>query len=96
MNDELNPLKQYERVPLFTKFINDGMKAVCEELGIDKKVTTMVSRHTFSTQLKRSGVSIEFIQEALAHTDKRTTENYLDSFSKEVKKEYAGMLNAFK
>jgi hypothetical protein len=49
MRDDLNPLKQYERVPVFTKFINDGMKAICEQLGIDKSITTIVSRHTFST-----------------------------------------------
>jgi integrase/recombinase XerD len=96
MRDDLNPLKQYERVPVFTKFINDGMKAICEELGIDKSITTIVSRHTFSTQLKRAGVSTEFIQEALGHTDKRTTENYLDSFENEVKKQYAQNLIAFK
>ena len=28
--------------------------------------------------------------------DKRTTENYLDSFDKEIKKEYANNLLAFK
>jgi integrase/recombinase XerD len=96
MESELNPLKQYERVPLFTKYINDGLKEICEELGIEKSITTVVSRHTFSTQLKRAGVSTEFIQEALGHTDKRTTENYLDSFENEVKKQYAQNLEAFK
>jgi len=49
------------------------MKEICEQLGIDKQVTTIVSRHTLSTQLKRSGVSVEYIQETLGHTDKRTT-----------------------
>lgn len=96
MDDSLDPLKQYNLVPLFTRFINDGMKEISEELGIDKKVTTIVSRHSFSTQLKRSGVSTEFIQEALGHTDKRTTENYLDSFENDVKKEFASKLLAFK
>lgn len=96
MRDDLNPLKQYERVPVFTKFINDGMREICGELGIDKSITTIVSRHTFSTQLKRAGVSTEFIQEALGHTDKRTTESYLDSFENEVKKQYAQNLVAFK
>jgi integrase/recombinase XerD len=96
MDAELDVLKQYERVPLFTRFINDGMKEICRELGIEKNVTTIVSRHSFSTQLKRSGVSTEFIQEALGHTDKRTTENYLNSFENEVKKQYAQNLMAFK
>jgi len=96
MNNALNPLQQYELVPLFTKFINDGMKEIIRILRIDKKVTTIVSRHSFSTQLKRSGVSTEFIQEALGHTDKKTTENYLDSFENNIKKEFARKLSAFK
>ena len=66
------------------------------QLGITRKATTIVSRHSFSTQLKRSGASTEFIQEALGHTDKKTTENYLDSFENSVKKEFAGMLTTFK
>lgn len=96
MDDSLNPLERYELVPIFTLFINDNMKKIGQQLGFDKKVTTIVCRHSFSTQLKRSGVSTEFIQEALGHTNKKTTENYLDSFDNAAKKEYASMLTAFK
>ncbi len=39
--------------------------------------------------VKRSGASTEFIQEALGHTDSKTTENYLDSFENDMKKELA-------
>ncbi|WP_227024713.1 tyrosine-type recombinase/integrase [Chitinophaga ginsengisegetis] len=53
-------------------------------------------RHTFSTILKRSGASTEFIQEALGHYDKKTTENYLDSFERTTKKVHSEMLVAFK
>jgi integrase/recombinase XerD len=45
--------------------------------------------------MKRAGVSTEFIQEALGHTDIRTTENYLDSFEKEIKKKYDAKLLVF-
>ena len=66
-----------------------------EKLGIDKKATTFVARHTFSTVMKRSGASTEYIQEALGHADTKTTENYLDSFGKEIKKEFANRLTSF-
>ena len=72
------------------------MKRILKTLGINKKATTYVARHTFSTVLKRSGASTEYIQEALGHTDVKTTENYLDSFGKEIKKEHAGRLTSFK
>lgn len=90
------PLRQYELIQLFVSFINDWMKRILKKLGIDKKATTYVARHTFSTVLKRSGASTEYIQEALGHTDVKTTENYLDSFGKEIKKEFAHQLTSFK
>lgn len=96
MDTSLNPLKQYELVATFTHFINDHMGNIGKRLGIDKKITTIVSRHSFSTQLKRSGASTKFIQEALGHTSERTTENYLNDFAKEIKKQYAEMLTSFK
>jgi len=46
--------------------------------------------------LKKSGASTEQIQEALGHTDIKTTESYLDSFDKETKRELAGRLTSFK
>ncbi len=92
----ISALRQVELIELFVQSINDWMFKIKTKLGIEKKVTTCVARHTFSTVLKRSGVSTEFIQESLGHTDIRTTENYLDSFEKNVKKEFASKLTAFK
>jgi len=92
----MTSLKEYHKVVRLTAFINERTKEMGEKLGINLKLTTMVSRHSFSTQLKRAGVSTEFIQEALGHTDIRTTENYLDSFERDKKKEYAGKLVEFK
>lgn len=72
------------------------MKEILRNLNINKKATTYVARHTFSTVLKRSGTSTEFIQEALGHCSIETTEGYLDSFEKETKKEFACRLSSFK
>lgn len=92
----LSPLRQYELIANFVGVINDWMKRIKNDLGIEKKVTTYVARHSFSTVLKRSGASTEYIQEALGHTDLKTTENYLDSFDKETKREFSLRLTAFK
>ena len=96
LTHSVSSLKRFDKVRAFDKFINDGMAKITERLGIEKRVTTLVSRHTFSTQMKRAGASTEYIQEALGHTDKRTTENYLDSFENDVKKDFALMLIRFK
>jgi site-specific recombinase XerD len=86
---------QYELIELFIASINDWMKKIRKKLGIEKSVTTYVARHTFSTVMKRSGASTEFIQEALGHTNIKTTENYLDSFEKEVKKGVCWKIGCF-
>ena len=44
---------------------------------------TYVARHSFATVLKRSGVNISIISEALVHTNLSTTQYYLDSFENE-------------
>ena len=96
LEPDITALRQYELIELFTQSINDWLVKIKKKLGIEKRLTTYVARHTFSTVLKRSGVSTEFIQESLGHTNIRTTEKYLDSFEKEVKKELVGNLTAFK
>ncbi len=96
INTNMNPMQRYSMVTNFTRFVNERMEIIGKKLGFEKKITTIVSRHSFSTQMKRSGASTEFIQEALGHTDKKTTENYLDGFDNELKKEFAEKLYAFK
>jgi len=78
----------YERrykIQLFTKQINTYMYEIGAELGITRKLSTMAARHSFSTQLKRTGISVEAIQELLGHKNLKTTMNYLDSFEDESK-----------
>lgn len=89
INDDMNAEKQHATIKEFTKSINKYIKSIAEQLGVEKHITTYTARHTFSTVLKRSGVSTEFIFEALGHVDKRTTENYLDSFENDTLKENA-------
>ena len=92
----LSALEQHYECRSLVKYINTHVRKIGIALGLERRLTTIVSRHSFSTQLKRSGASTEFIQESLGHTDKKTTENYLDSFENETKKEFAKKLSAFK
>lgn len=74
---------------------NRNMKRIAKDIGIEQTVTTYTARHSFSTVLKRSGVSTEFIGESLGHNNLMTTELYLDSFEDDTKKEIAKHLTAF-
>lgn len=95
MREGTNMLERFDIANHFRSFINHGMDKVSKDLKLDRTVTNIVSRHTFSTVLKRSGASTEFIKEALGHSNVKTTENYLGSFENEVKKEYSSRLTAF-
>ena len=59
------------------------MKEVAKLAQIDATLTTYVARHSFATILKKSGVNIALIGEALGHSDIATTQIYLDSFDNE-------------
>ncbi|MES2387875.1 MAG: site-specific integrase [Bacteroidota bacterium] len=72
--------------------INTWMKRIGEDLGIEAPITTYTARHTFSTVLKRSGASIEFISESLGHSDMKTTENYLAGFEDDFREEMSKKL----
>ncbi len=78
-----------------TKTINKYMKLVAKELEINKEVTTYFARHSFATILKNSGVSMEFISEALGHSDMKTTKSYLAGFEVEKIHETTNALTAF-
>ena len=82
----MTPTQQRDRIKEFTRDVNSGVRSIVAETGINADITTYSARHSFSTVLKRSGASIEFISEALGHTDVKTTESYLDSFENDMKK----------
>ena len=67
--------RQRSQIQQFIKVTNKWMKHIAEKAGIEKVVTTYAARHSFSTVLKRSGASTEFISEALGHTDIKTPES---------------------
>lgn len=61
--------------------INKHLKTVADTAKLKNvNLTTYVARHSFATTLKKSGVHVELISEALGHSDIATTQIYLDSF----------------
>jgi len=60
--------------------VNESLATIGQLAGIDTRLTTYVARHTFASVLKKSGVNVALISEALGHSDLTTTRIYLDSF----------------
>ena len=63
--------------------VNRELRALGKELRISADVTTYVARHSFATVLKKSGVNIGIISQALGHQDIKTTQIYLSKFDNE-------------
>ncbi|MDH6535632.1 site-specific integrase [Parabacteroides sp. 52] len=72
--------QKVNRVHKVYSHVSKHLKAIGEELKLPIKLTTYVSRHSFATNLKRSGVSTSIISECLGHSSEKITAIYLDSF----------------
>lgn len=79
----ITPMQKHNRVRKYCLHINQELKQLAKELNITANVTTYVARHSFATILKKSGVNIGIISQALGHQDIKTTQIYLSKFDNE-------------
>ena len=94
--DAQSPMQKRRSIQQTTKMVNKYFSIIAAKVGISHRVTTYWARHTYATLLKRSNsVSIEFISEALGHTNIQTTRAYLDSFADDFKHEMANLSASF-
>jgi len=63
---------------------NQDLQKIGKTLELDVKLTTYVARHTFATVLKKEGIPVSVIGQALGHEDEKTTRIYLDSFGSDI------------
>ncbi|WP_346998367.1 tyrosine-type recombinase/integrase, partial [Bacteroides cellulosilyticus] len=77
------PLQKQNRIHKILGKVNKNLKLLAAQLGVEANLTTYVARHSFASVLKKSGVNIALISEALGHSDLATTQIYLDSFDNE-------------
>ncbi|TXC78766.1 site-specific integrase [Luteibaculum oceani] len=64
---------------------NKNLKIIGELIGIEnKKITSYVARHAFSTTTRDKGVGIEKLGQILGHSDIKTTKGYFGQFSNEA------------
>jgi site-specific recombinase XerD len=92
LKDGMTPLQQQAQIRQVTKQCNKYIKRICKNIGIEANVSTYTARHSYATILKRGGVDVAFISDALGHSNIKVTESYLGSFEDEAKKEIAKTL----
>ena len=71
--------QKYRAGKNFIRKINQHLKKVAVELDISTDISSIWSRHSFATEMKKKKVSPYIIQEAFGHKDIKTTENYMSS-----------------
>ena len=85
-------VQRYNRRKKVLLKVNKALKKIAQITGIKANLTTYVSRHSYATVLKNSGVNIALISETLGHSDLKTTQIYLDSFENSQIEEAMGNL----
>lgn len=79
-------------LPVYTnQKVNEYLKTIADNCGINKKLTFHCARHTFATSVTLSNnVSIESVSKMLGHKSIKTTQHYAKILDKKVNED---MLN---
>lgn len=89
-----NALGREKDIQWARKRYNKSLKLLAARCGIEKSVTSYVSRHSFASIANNSRIPVKAISEMLGHSSVRTTEIYIDSLPKQVLDDYNNSLLA--
>lgn len=63
---------------------NRELKEIATRLGMTLDISTYTARHTYAMSLKRGGIRLSLISDAMGHQDSKVTRHYLSSFGDEM------------
>jgi integrase/recombinase XerD len=88
LNEKDTPQQRHDKIKNFNKLINKYFKEFAVHSGINldlaKQLGTYHARHSFATVAVRKGTSTALISEILHDGNLKVTQNYINSFPKEV------------
>lgn len=90
-----NAIEIKRKVNAFTRFINQHIKKLAVSVGVTSDISSYFARHSFATLAIQGGQSIEYVSEALSHTNIKTTRDYFAGFADTAKKEIQESLMNF-
>lgn len=82
------PLTQSKDIQWARKRYNKRLKDLATLCGIEKNLTSYVSRHSFATQAMLQEVPVKAISTMLGHSSVKTTETYLQSLPSNILDDY--------
>ncbi|PLX08544.1 MAG: hypothetical protein C0596_06710 [Marinilabiliales bacterium] len=92
VDHEITPEQQHKQLKNFIRFVNQHFSKFAKQNGIKENVSKYWARHSFATNAIRSGASMEFVSEALSHSNLNTTQNYFAGFTDDMKKNISDKL----
>lgn len=72
--------------------VNNYLKKIAKKAGIELSLSFHISRHSFARHAANSGMNIYAVSNALAHSDIKTTQNYLNGFNESLLDREMGQL----
>lgn len=84
LKDNLTPTQIENRKAKTLKKFNRDLKELASLVGIKSNVTSYTIRHSFATNLKYAGVTMDVISETMGHQDVNVTKAYLKEFNDDV------------
>lgn len=81
---ELDAQNTHKALVSSTSLVNNSLNKIRTKLGIHKKLTFHISRHTFATRALRKGIAIDKVQKILGHSDIKETQIYAKIVSSEL------------
>lgn len=83
-------LKKYNMsIPHYSvQYYTSTLHEIEKELGLKKRLTTHVARHTFATMCLNSDIKIEVLARMLGHSDIKTTQIYAKLYNSTIEKAF--------
>jgi integrase len=79
-----SPKKIDARIDSALKDLNEDLRKIATEIGLEKHLTSYVARHSFATTLRHKNVNLSIIQEALGHETELQTMTYLEDLDDSI------------
>lgn len=84
LNEGLTPIQIENRKAKKLKRFNSDLKKIAQLVGIDKSISSYTIRHSYATNLKQLGTSVELISQSMGHQNVSITSAYLKDFEDDI------------
>ena len=84
LSEGLTPIQIENRKAKKLKRFNSDLKKIAQLVGIEKSISSYSIRHSYATNLKQLGTSVELISQSMGHQNVSITSAYLKDFDDDI------------